>query len=351
MSFEFRARLKILHYSVTFETDWFPAYSYLKNLTSFFHFKDYEFIESQIESNDPIVQYVNDSKYDCAYLKDLNTLLVHAPWDDFAGTSTSGFTLRSVLLVPIWHMTEFQRQELGEYFFHASAIVRDGIGLVLTGPAESGKTIAALDLCLNHGFSLYANDEVLIGFCKGLPHLRIGDPVFRLRLSSLRKYDPRLAGDIFGLSADGNQAWNTKRDVSPAELGIREVHGTIPVGRFVFLKIDDEATNIYCSSIDGSNHDELFHKQIQFHTELSGAIRGGAYAPIDRRIRSVPFFVPNLDQPEFLRQRITFIESLFQQCGVIIMRGGLKAVTARLDQNLDLPNRQAFEIKPDQCAR
>lgn len=137
------ARLQIMHYHVTFETTCYAAYDHLKHLDRFFHVHDYQFIESSITSSQyPTVRYTDHPEYRCTFISDENLLLVSAPWEEIP-RRPGDYSLNSMLVVPIWHATELTRQISGEYFFHASAVVKNNRAIVLSGPAEAGKIITA----------------------------------------------------------------------------------------------------------------------------------------------------------------------------------------------------------------
>lgn len=164
-----------------------------------------------------------------------------------------------------------------------------------------------------------------------LPHLRWGDAVFKMRYSSLKKYSHDLANSIYGFPKDVKEPWNVKRLVKPAELGVHDANGVIPVHLFVFLTLDSDSSAVASYIIDGTYAEELFLAKIGFHTSMAETIRGG-YAPLNGALRSVPFFVPSMDCLEFLNRRIIFIESLFDQRAIVRIRGPLKHVTDFLTQ-------------------
>lgn len=328
MNYEFRTQLEVVYHSIIFETNHYPAYKYLTTLDSLFGYPIRSKGNAHIKTDVPALRYHCESAFTCSYLPDDNALVVVAPWDDVIRTTKGDASFNHMLAVPLYYLTEYKRQLAGEYFLHASAIVKDGSAIVLKAPAESGKTIVALDLCLNYGFSLYANDEILICLQNGVPHVSKGDPVFHLRCSSLRKYNTKLANEIFPQVQDA-QPWNVKKHVTCEELGISKAHGMVPISKLVFLRLDSEMSDISCHPINSTEPELLFQKKLELYNDISQPIRGLG-APLDGKLKLVPFLLPSLDCLEFLKRRSTLIEASFDYCTILNMRGSLYAVSETL---------------------
>jgi hypothetical protein len=331
MTYKYRASLKILHYAVGFETDCAPAFRYLRRLPSFFQYKDYQFIPTDAELRPPLVRYHHSPSYSVDYRPESRTIVVHAPYQDFPLSNSADYSMNSVLLVPIWRAAELIRQSIPEYFFHASAVERNDRAVILCGQAECGKTILALDLCMNHGFSLYSNDETLIRLRDQTYELIMGDARFRFRYSSLRQYDDALMQTVFGPLRDVSRPWELKKAVDPASLGISTRSGAIALTYFFLIKLDQSTDSLHVAAIDPASPEILFNTKLQLHWDLADRIRGG-YAPLDRRLNSMPFFIPSFDTPAFLLHRNKFIDMLFEQRKIIAIRGPLQKLSAYISE-------------------
>jgi hypothetical protein len=323
MTYQYSANLKILRYSVGFETNCDFAFKYLQNIRSFFKYRQYQFVTGPTSPDYPLVRYQDSSSYNTTYFPSRKIVMVRAPYKNISRPNSDPF---SVLLVPLWQATELTRQTRGEYFLHASAVEYNGRGMVLLGQSESGKTTVALDLCKNYGCSLYANDQSLVSFRNDKYWLIFGDSTFNFRYSSLLRYDVKMARALFGFVREVTRPWELKKIVDPQEIGVNTCSGEIPLQCLFLLKLDETVNHLDVMVIDDSNKDELFVTKIQFHWELAKPIRGG-YAPLGGNLDSTPFFIPSFDCPEFLGQRNRFIDALFARRMVIKVRGPLKKVT------------------------
>lgn len=67
------------------------------------------------------------------------------------------YVLADLLMAPLMEMLKLR----GFYGLHASAVLRDGVGYLLPGGTESGKTTTALSL-IKSGFGYLADDKVLL---------------------------------------------------------------------------------------------------------------------------------------------------------------------------------------------
>jgi hypothetical protein len=79
----------------------------------------------------PLVRYVDHPNWEVSYDADEAVLLVTAPWPQVLGSN--------LLRLCLWHASELARQTRGEYFLHASAVVRDNRAIVLSGPKRFWK--------------------------------------------------------------------------------------------------------------------------------------------------------------------------------------------------------------------
>ena len=310
----YRAHITVSRHTIGLETDCLPAFEYLKGLDSFFGLRPYEFAETTTLEFDTKLRYLSSSGYTCDFDDAQDILNVSFPWDHSS---------KNLMHTMLWHLFEYKRQCTGEYVFHASAVVRDGSAIVLTGPSESGKTTIALELCRKYGFSFYANDVVLMALNAAAPHLLFGDLEIRMRLSSLREYDPDLARKIFGNAVNATHPWDFKRDVAPEDIELKSTSGCVPISQFAFVRLDRGVDQLYARCIDSSDS----AGQRYFHSEITSNIRGGSYSPVYSTQGTVPFFIPSLDRPALLRARIEFMESVAEKCALNRLRGRLDAVT------------------------
>jgi hypothetical protein len=311
-----RAKVTVAGHTIIFETNCLPAYQYLRELSDV-SFLPYQFEDINDALGGTTLRYDHRPDYSCSYDDERDTLEASFPWDTLS---------HNIIRALLWHIFELQRQRTGEYAFHASAVVRDGFAVVLTGPAESGKTIIALDLCLKYGFDFYANDVVIMRAQEETPHLLFGDLTIRLRLSSLQEYDAELAARLFGHPGGGTDLWDIKRNVVPKNLGIGSTSGLVPILQLAFVQLDKYSKVLHAKSFDWSDS----NRQRYFHNEMAANIRGGIYAPVQEVRNLVPLFIPSLDRPSLFSKRLAFMEDMADHCKLHTLRGRLQDITAHI---------------------
>ena len=267
----------------------------------------------------PTLHYVDAPEWHADYDTDAAVCTFAAPWPEIADTI--------VLAMWLFHLSELVRQDRGEYLLHASAVARDDRAIVLFGPSESGKTITALELCLEHGFQVFANNRVKVALRDGAPRLVRGDVSFNLRRSSLHAYSESLGNRIF----DGDAKARPKRRVDPAELGIEVARGEPQLAVFALLALDAEAPRAPAERMPAEIRSrDAFRVVATLYQEMTSRVRGTAFVPIALRPGSPPFFVPSLDRPDFVRTRVRFLETLFASTSVLKIRAPLDHAVAEL---------------------
>jgi hypothetical protein len=267
----------------------------------------------------PTLRYVDSAQWGVDYEPAAAACTFSAPWTEIAETT--------VLAMWLFYLSELVRQERGEYLLHASAVAKGERAIVLFGPSESGKTITSLELCLAHGFQLFANNRIRVGLRNGSPRLLQGDPTFNVRGSSLRAYSESLARRIF----DGEGVTKRKRRVAPATLGIDVAAPNPQIAVFALLALDARGSLAPAERIasDITSRD-AFRAVASLYQEISSRVRGAAFIPIALRPGSEEFFVPSLDTPDFVRRRMRFLEALFASSTILKIRAPLDHTVAEL---------------------
>jgi hypothetical protein len=239
-----------------------------------------------------------------------NTCVFSAPWSEIGETS--------VLVMWLFYLSESARQQRGEYLLHAAAVARGGRAIVLVGPSGSGKTTGALDLCLTEGFELVANNRVKVAVADGCPRVLKGDAVFNVGSNSLRRYSEPLWRRVFADVGEEGPGPAPKRAVAPEVLGVKTAPPGAAIDVVAFIGLDAEAAPVTARRIscDIRSHD-AFRAVSALYQEMSGLVRGTTFMPFALRAGSEAFFVPSLDQPEFMRGRVAFLEALFAASQVV----------------------------------
>jgi hypothetical protein len=316
------ARVTIDSCRVAFETDCEPALERLEwMLEATFTDAYYRHSVDPAAAGEqlPTLRYVDAADWHADFEPGAGACTFTAPWPEIEETT--------VLAMWLFHLSELVRQRRGEYLLHASAVARDGKAIVLHGPSESGKTITSLDLCLAHGFQLFANNRVRVGVRDGLPRLLQGDPSFNLRGSSVRAYSETLGARFFGRDS----ASRSKRRVDPAELGVAVAPPELRISVFALLALDERGPRSPAERIPPDVRTRgAFRAVAALYEEISSRVRGTAFIPVALGPGSKEFFVPSLDTPEFVRSRMRFLEALFASTTMLKLRAPLDHTVAEL---------------------
>lgn len=319
----YRARLDVRACSVGFETDHFEAFEYLMKLESFFSIADYRFVQD--ERVLPCLRYQNGDHREIRYCVSEDTLFFVAPWSEVPGST--------MLRMAIMQLCELSRQRRGEYLFHAGAVVWNERAVILYGPSGAGKTTVTLDLCLNHGCELSANDEVKIGLKGDRPMLLGGDAVFNLRYSSIYRYDPDLTDRFFASPSGSRDLWNTKKLILPEEFGIPTASAPAPIEVFAFLRLDNTLREATLELLDYESFAvSTFEAKVELYSSMASLVRGARFVPFDRTGRISYWDIPDLDRPELSQKRIEFIEKLYAYAAVVKIHGPLPSIVTELNR-------------------
>jgi len=314
--------------TIRFETTCTPAHARLDALlATIFDSPYYAYaVHAEAAAPCPTLRYVDAPEYGASFDHDRDVCRFAGPWDEVGASTVLGMWL--------FYLTEFVRQRQGHYLLHASAVVRDGRAIVITGDGESGKTSMALDLCLHHGFRLFSNNTVKVAALPAGPAVLRGDPIFNFRRSSLRRYSPALADRVFGADAPGDDHWRVKRRVSPEQIGAAADRLPAPIATTVLLTLDDRTGAPSVQDIlEGDATHEGFWAQANLYIELSSLIRGIRFVPLVGAAGFRNFTVPDLDCAAFAARRIAFLKALFESSRVACVRAPLDgAVAAALER-------------------
>lgn len=266
-------------------------------------------------------------------------LVVWNPWhDDVVPMFGSSMPFRPIYLYALRLALEIARQRTGEYALHASCVNLDGQGIVFSGPAESGKTTSAIELCRLGGAKLVANDEVVVRLERGRVRVVYGQDRVNLRRSSVMNHDAGLGANLFRGVAS-SRPWDEKREVSADMVGIESVCSPgLGVKLLVSIRLDSsvEGSAVVYTEPAGSveksaaKPEQRFAARVALYQELSSVVRGATFVPLDERSHHVlPMGVPDLDDDGMQIRRSVFVNSVFDGsagCQFVSLRGPLPYV-------------------------
>ena len=136
--------------------------------------------------------------------------------------------------------------------------------ILLLGDKGAGKTTVALRLCIEHGYHLIGNDQVIFGLDSGILVTCAGTSFFKIRRTAVLsdKLLFRLFSKYFNHPSHFNQAsWDDKISIDPGELGIRTCNFSVEISEIYYIKADKQEKQI-CQSIWNDSLASLFLNEI-----------------------------------------------------------------------------------------
>jgi len=307
------AEIEVLDGCVGFLTTSPEAFRFLTGLDGMFTTRAYRFTPiADTDSHDVVVRYMDGPGWQFGYEPDRPMLTFTAPWPQVLGSTI----LRMCVLLGI----EIARQRAGRYLFHASAVTGPRGSVVMLGGSESGKTTAALDLCLRHGAALGANDQSVLTVSNGAVEFVSGDAAFNLRYASIVRYSEALTLRLFGRSDGSKRDRHAKRLVDPSELGIKSAVPPASVRCLALIRLDSSLIRPIVEPFRGASAELRFLIRTQLYHELSGLIRGVTFVPLDQDLDYRSAYIPACDEPALVAKRMDFLRTLIESTDVIRIR-------------------------------
>ena len=221
---------------------------------------------------------------------------------------------QAVAWVGYWLM-EQQRQEKSFFTMHLSALTIDGKGILLLGQSGAGKTSLLLDLCQKHSSTVVSNDLTVVKHDVNSGKLMLvdGTKEIRLRLASVDRNFPSLRH----LFPDNiASAWESKVVVSPEDIGLRSETS------------QPELHSVFEVYLDSKGTDDLLIRQeksipirYRLYEDMSRIIRGSAISAFDSNQKFLGY-MPSLDSDEIHDMRVSCIEEMVDNMGIISVSGG-----------------------------
>jgi hypothetical protein len=275
----------------------------------------FRFSSDDVPAGTFLLRYLDAPEFSASMDERAACMTFTAPFDRISESKL----LKNIL----WLLVNYLRQSDGHFAMHAAAVARDDRCIVFVGPSGSGKSTLALDLCLNHGFELIANDYLVAGMMGTVPVTIEADGFFRVPMSSLVEYSPPLAARFFDdLSVPPQEARQRKVRISPEELGVRTVAGSRPITHYVMPTLVRDG-EFRCQDVPGGvDRGTTFSIKNEIFDRLSRAVRG-KIVPLDNDLAYVNLFVPSLDTASIVAKRTQFLESLFTEARAVRIQGSL----------------------------
>ncbi|MGT2721371.1 serine/threonine protein kinase [Streptococcus porcinus] len=126
---------------------------------------------------------------------------------------------------------------------HAAALYNPDTkkSIILFGEKGAGKTTVALRLCIEHGYHLIGNDQIIFGLENGELFTYAGTANFNIRRTAILSDDllHKLFGSYFSsFPQSARISWDEKISVSAKELGVLTCHSPANVSKIYYIKTD-----------------------------------------------------------------------------------------------------------------
>ncbi len=242
--------------------------------------------EKSREYPDPVINfYINDNKTPFIELPNSTTAIVAGPLtnEDFVNQ----------LPHICYALSEKYRQEtLGQISIHASAVERDGQGVLILGDKGSGKTNFLIALCKNHEYNFVGNDLVVIG-AKDKLSLVFGNHQINVRTGTTKELLP----DIFNrynLDDDGiSNCYEKKASLYPAELNINCCLKETPLLKIVRINLHNSNPEFRQTRVLSPMRESL-----RLNEALARYIRGQTTPLMLSSTGEIEGYFPNFDNSE-----------------------------------------------------
>lgn len=217
----------------------------------------------------------------------------------------------------VYSLLEVDRQKNNETTVHLTACSKNGEGIILLGERGAGKTSILLALCRKYGYKVIANDLALLSFDKKRNHIFINDgtKIFGLRHTAAKMHHPDLLRFFPEKIKD---SWTTKSFILPQEINVFVENKKTIINKVFFCHLH-------------ANKEEKFFEgkmlgswiKVNLYENLSRYIRGSSLIPFLGGIGDNSIgYIPPLDQLKFHQQRVTLINYLVNDLGIIHISGG-----------------------------
>jgi len=271
--------------------------------------------------------YYDSYEYKFSFDEEKKVFILSVPWKEINNSTLLPMTFRLIV--------EWLRQSQKEIKMHASAVEYNGKVSLFIAPSEGGKTTTALSLCQNYNCVLRANDASVVKFFDNTPFLLRGDTEFKVRSNGLAAYSQKLYNDK--VKDDGALPWYERTYLSAEELGIKTRNVTSPIINLFFVKLDNMVSELkvidYTCGIE-NRIKYWFKPKLSIMQNISGTICSSDLLPMGNDGSILPLRIPDIDNDDFFRYRISFVNSLFEKCRVFQLRGQLAPMVEYIRQRM-----------------
>lgn len=236
------------------------------------------------------------------------------------------------LIYPGYILLEQARLHNRSVTCHSACVEKDGKAILLLGKTGSGKTITAINLCLNYGYNMIANDRTILRDDEiGLEAID-GTKFIFLRYESIKRNLPSLLGLFTDKEIDVNyrsqgkiiDTWRKKIRVLPQSLNMNICNTPTKIMKVIMLHVDENQSELI------TNIDNSLATRLYLNENLSATVRG-LYTTFrdNRNIESL--YIPSLDSENHYQVRRNIISKVINECEIEYVSGSIFDVSEYID--------------------
>lgn len=197
---------------IIYESD-LPLYDYFKDKGYFFEFPGLYISKDLINNNSNYHLIYKNSKNQQLKCEG-NNMEIYYPIEKLNELS---------IIYPGYILLENARLQNRAVTCHSACIEKDGKAILLLGKTGSGKTTTAINLCLNYGYNMVANDRTVLRDTGDVLEVIDGTKFVFLRYESIKRNLPNLLDLFTDKESDVNycsqnkliDTWRKKSDFYP----------------------------------------------------------------------------------------------------------------------------------------
>ncbi len=282
---------------------------------------EYRCVKTKAQSDYSII-YIKDRTSAAKILNNNKTLEIRGPLEEIIEASPIPFGAHFML--------EPQRQENSISTTQGAGVSKQGKAVLLMGKRGSGKTSVTLELCRKYNYKLIGGDLVLGGLREDKGYLFGGSKVFTLRFTTVKYYNT----DLQKLFKKGYQdEWTNKINIRPQDLGVSVEKKAIKIAKAFYIHLDNnKSSSLFIKKI--GDEKTLYMGKLFLYEQLTRYIRGACVLMFRGPSYLFGDYLPSLDQPEYHKNRVRFINWLIGDLGFYYISGSMDALCGYINKEL-----------------
>jgi hypothetical protein len=282
----------------------------------------YRCLKTKVRSDYSII-YIEDKISSARMFDDNKTLEIKGPLKDILEASTIPFRAHFML--------EQQMQKDSIFTTQGAGVSKNKRAVLLMGKRGAGKTSITLELCRKYNYKLIGNDLVLIGLKKNKGYFLEGAKIFTLRFTTVKYYNTDL--QKFFKKEHPNE-WTNKVRFLPKDLGISiEKKRPKIIKVFYVHLLNNESAPLYIQKI--GDKETSYMGRLYLYEELSRYIRGTCIPLVYGSQFYIGDYLPSLDNPEYHKNRVKFIDWIMDKIGFYFISGSMNAICNFINQEIE----------------